>query len=218
VYTYDGTYAGAEQTVDLSLPWPPSLPEATQERTLSFYVDGAEQRIPVHLNRNAVDFLGQYPETELAVYFGSSPPPETVSSLVDGLRPLVQGQSELTAVNRLLACVQTSLEYQVDDQQFGRERTLFAEESLFYPYSDCEDRAVLFAYLVRRLVGLPVVGLTYPDHVATAVRFSDPIPGTTVEYGGATYTVCDPTYIHATAGMCMPEFEHTAPEVTPIGG
>ncbi|MEW6753263.1 MAG: hypothetical protein AB1505_20125 [Candidatus Latescibacterota bacterium] len=218
VYTYDGSYAGAEQTVDLTLPWPPSLPEEAVERTLSFAVGGVEQRIRVRLNRNAVDFLGQYPETDLAVYFSASPSPATGASLLEGLRPLVQGQSELEAVNRLLACVQKSLDYQVDDEQFGRERTLFAEESLFYPYSDCEDRAVLFAYLVRNLLGLPVVGLTYPGHVAAAVQFSDPIPGTTVEHQGATYTVCDPTYINATAGMCMPDYENTQPEVTLIGG
>ena len=46
------------------------------------------------------------------------------------------------------------------------------DEPLFYPYSDCEDHSVLFAYLVRELPGLEVIGLDYPGHVATAVRFS----------------------------------------------
>lgn len=31
----------------------------------------------------------------------------------------------------------------------GREKALFPEESLFYNYSDGEDRSILFADLVR---------------------------------------------------------------------
>jgi hypothetical protein len=120
---------------------------------------------------------------------------------------------EQQAVNFLLRFVQTSLKYETDEQQFGRENYLFPEETLFYPYSDCEDRAVLFAWLVESLLGLDVVGLDYPGHVAAAVKFNGHVAGDDVSHRGARYVVADPTYINAVSGMTMPDFRHFTPKV-----
>ena len=43
----------------------------------------------------------------------------------------------------------------------------------YYPYCDCEDRSVLYSYLVRNLLKLDVVLLDYPNHIATAVCFNE---------------------------------------------
>jgi hypothetical protein len=109
--------------------------------------------------------------------------------------------------------VQTSLKYETDDQQFGEENYLFPEETLFYPYSDCEDRAILFAWLVHSLLNLQVVGLDYPGHVATAVHFNESVKGDGFDYQGKRYVVADPTYINANAGMTMPEFKKYTPNI-----
>ena len=93
---------------------------------------------------------------------------------------------------------------------------MFPDEVLYYNDSNCKDRAILFAYLVRSLLRLDVVGLGYPGHVATAVRFSMGIPGDHVEYQGRQFTICDPTYIGADAGMCMPRFKGVSPSVIPL--
>ena len=108
-------------------------------------------------------------------------------------------------VNFLLRFVQNAFKYKTDDQQFGGEKYLFADETLYYPYSDCEDRSVLFAYLVREIVGLEVVGLMYPGHAATAVKFTRNVPGDYISYKGNKYTLCDPTYVNATYGMIIPD-------------
>ena len=121
--------------------------------------------------------------------------------------------SERQAVNFLLRFVQTSLKYETDDQQFGEENYLFPEETLFYPYSDCEDRAVLFACLVRSLLNLEVVGIDYPGHVATDVAFSEAVEGDSVMYKGMRYVIADPTYINANSGMTMPNFKQYTPNV-----
>ena len=47
---------------------------------------------------------------------------------------------------------------------------MFAEETLAAKASDCEDRAALFAYLARTVLDRTVVGLQWPNHVATAVK------------------------------------------------
>ena len=58
-----------------------------------------------------------------------------------------------------------------------------------------------------------MVGLLYPGHVATAVQFGDQIPGDGVICDGTRYAVCDPTYMGAAAGMCMPQFAGVKPEL-----
>ncbi len=150
------------------------------------------------------------------MYFAASPSSEVTASLVAALQPLVKGKTEQEAVSFLLRFVQTAFVYKTDPEQFGREKPLFPDETLFYDYSDCEDRAILFSYLVKSLCGLDVIGLDYPAHIATAVKFTDNIPGDAVIYQGKKYLICDPTYTNADAGVCMPNLKSVAPKVIHI--
>ena len=165
-----------------------------------------------------IDFYNNYPQTDYEVYFEASLSPEARYSLIHDLKPIVEGKSEAEAVNMLLRFVQTAFEYKKDDVQFGREKPFFVEETLFYPFSDCEDRSVLFAYLVRNLIGLEVIGLDYPGHIATAVKFSTDIEGDFVKYNGKKYIICDATYINANIGLCMSRYKKAEPKVISISG
>ena len=78
--------------------------------------------------------------------------------------------------------MQTSFNYKTDDGQFGEENYLFPEETLHYRYSDCEDRSILFTWLVKNILGLDVIGLDYPGHVAAAVALDNPVSGDSVTY------------------------------------
>ena len=80
----------------------------------------------------------------------------------------------------------------------------------YYPYCDCEDRSILFSRLVRDLMGLDVVLIYYPGHLATAVKFSSEVKGDYITYQGDRYTVCDPTYINAPVGMTMPDMDNAS--------
>lgn len=110
--------------------------------------------------------------------------------------------SRSISVSELL---QTAFEYKTDEEQFGGKRSLFADESLYYPYCDCEDRSILLSILVRDLVGLDVVLLQFPGHLATAVKFNEEVEGDWLDLEDGRYVVCDPTYIGAPVGMAMPE-------------
>ena len=112
--------------------------------------------------------------------------------------------SQEDAANLLINFVQTAFRYMTDDEQWGYERPFFPEETLYYPYSDCEDRSILYARLVRELLGLDVVFLHYPGHLATAVCFEEDVQGDHIVLDDKKYIVCDPTYINATIGMQMP--------------
>ena len=112
--------------------------------------------------------------------------------------------------------MQTAFKYKTDEGQFGIENYLFPEETLYYPYSDCEDRSVFFAWLVHSLLGLEVVGLDFPGHIAAAVNFNEKFRGDAVLHKGKRYVVTDPTYINASAGMTMPDFKNKKPKVIRI--
>jgi hypothetical protein len=109
--------------------------------------------------------------------------------------------------------VQTAFDYKTDDQQFGKEKYLMLEETLYYPSSDCEDRSILFSYLIRNLLKLKVIGLDYPGHIATAVNFNSDFAGESINFNGNKFIVCDPTFINADAGMEMPQFKDVDPKV-----
>ncbi|GAB6081695.1 hypothetical protein JCM30471_06090 [Desulfuromonas carbonis] len=217
ILTYGKDYPGVDQPLALNMAQPPTVGREPFTRELRFSYAGKSYLIKVAGSRQVVRFLDDYPQTDFPVFFAARMTPEADSSLLDALRPLVEGKTESEAVNLLLRFVQTAFSYQTDDEQFGKEKYLFVDETLFFPYSDCEDRSILFSFLVRRLTGLPVVGLHFPGHVATAVRFSGKVPGDSVVIAGERYTICDPTYINANIGMAMPQFRTVNPEIIPVG-
>jgi hypothetical protein len=216
VYTYDGHYPGAVNKMDMTIRTSAAKTSEAQSRLLSFEFGGRLYEIEAGYDKAYVDFLDTYPQLDLEVYFESEVAESAESPLLQQLAKEIEGMSELEAVNFLLRFVQTSLQYKTDERQFGRENYLFPEETIYYDYSDCEDRSVLFAWLIKRLLGMEVVGLNYPGHVATAVHIMQNEEGDYVTYNGKRYTVTDPTYINATAGMTMPEFRNTRPNVIPI--
>jgi len=216
VTTYEGDYPEADQDVNFQLGAPPRFQEHAITKTVKFKYVGEEHVLTYRINQNAVDFLNTYPQTDLMIYPAAGLTSDVASDLLKQLQQIVDGEPETRAVNILLRFVQTGFEYQTDDEQFGHENYLFPEESLYYPASDCEDRSALFAYLVNSLLGLDVVLLDYPGHIATAVKFSSDVNGDSIEYDGDKYIICDPTYIYAEYGMTMPSVKDQEYKVIPI--
>ncbi|MDZ7724021.1 MAG: hypothetical protein U5R06_14730 [candidate division KSB1 bacterium] len=213
IYTYRGQYTGNEKQFDLSLTALPRVTRKNQVRNLKFNYKGETVNLNIKYSRNAVDFLSDYPQTELELFFRSNPSTSFQRSLIQALRPYVENKTKVEAVNFLLRLAQTAFHYRTDDQQFGFEKYMLPEETLHYPSSDCEDRSILFAFLVRRLVRTDVVLLDYPGHVATAVYLGEPAFGNTVTYRGKRFVICDPTYINASPGTAMPQFASVRPNV-----
>jgi hypothetical protein len=82
--------------------------------------------------------------------------------------------------------------YQNDEDNFGKEKHLSPEQTLFSKYSDCDDRAALFFYLVKEIYNLPMIALLYPTHISMAVQFDKPF-GKSIIYNGEKYSICEPT-------------------------
>lgn len=174
-------------------------------------------KVEVQTNRNLLSFYESYPcsyyndnyMTQWSQYANTPMDPQIVKNVYPGFKKLLAGLSEKEQVNTLLNWVQTGFDYEYDDKVWGRDRVFFSEESLFYPYCDCEDRSILFTRIVRDLVGLECVLLYYPGHLATAVNFTTKVSGDYIELGGKRFVVCDPTFIGAPVGLTMPEMNNS---------
>lgn len=209
-HVFKHKYPEATRIMDLRVTEAPRFRQALRQRVISFEYRGQQYRVPMSTNRNLVAFYNTYPFVDLSIYFSAPASEETSQGLVDTLKrmvrrlPIPKGSNrEVEAVNFLLHFVQ-AMPYQTDAEQFGGERYLFADETLYFPYSDCEDRSILLAYLVHKITGLEVVGLLYPGHAATAVHFSGRVNGDWVSQGGKRYIVADPSYIGADLGETLP--------------
>lgn len=175
----------------------------------------------VAVNKNNISFYDNYPSAYIGdnsttrwVVYANTPLEKSIrSSLYPVLKQSIEGLDERNAVNKILNFVQTAFEYEYDDKVWGGDRVFFATETLHYPYADCEDRSILFARLVRDLLGLDVVLIYYPGHLATAVGFTQEVNGDYLTYRSKKYTVCDPTYIGAPVGRTMPGMNNQQAQV-----
>ena len=181
---------------------------AKRSRTLQSEKFGT-MKATVSVNQRLIDYLNDYPLRDAWEYYALAGLSDSVKSvLYPALRSQIEGKSKKKAANMLLDFVQTAFDYATDHDQFGYERPLFADESIFFPKNDCEDRSIFFAILVRDLLGLDVVLVHWPGHLATAVAFTDEVEGDYFTIDGRRYTICDPTYIGASVGMTMPQFKN----------
>jgi hypothetical protein len=69
---------------------------------------------------------------------------------------------------------------------------------------------------VRELVGLDVVLLDYPNHIATAVHFNQEVKGDYLMVDGVKYVISDPTFINAPVGRCYSKFKTMVPKIVKI--
>lgn len=211
-----------------------------QEQSMSLYIENAQKftirpsakrklaseqyhdvSIDSQVNLNLIQFYNTYPSSEVNGNFmtrwkmyADTPMDESVSQMLyPDIKNKIEGLSDVQAVNQILNWVQTAFQYEYDDKVWGHDRAFFAEETLYYPYCDCEDRAILFTRLVRDLLGLKCILVYYPGHLASAVCLKQQVNGDYISLDGDVYTICDPTYIGAPVGITMPEMDNRSAKV-----
>lgn len=181
-----------------------------KHKTLSDGVIEISGRVNIFL----MEMLRHYPQMDVPEYARSSVDRKLGMEILSQLRLQIHGLSQQDAANRLIHFVQYAFEYATDSEQHGYEKPYFIEENFYYQKNDCEDRAIFYAFLVRNLLGLDVHLVEYPGHECTAVNFTDSsIVGDGYTYEGKRFIICDPTYIGAKIGMCMPEYKDIKPTV-----
>lgn len=137
---------------------------------------------------------------------------ETKDMLYPQLESVLNVGTELEQVSKILNWIQTGIVYEYDEVVWGDDRPFFTEETLYYPYADCEDRSILLSRLVRDIIGLDVALVYYPGHLAAAVAFNEDVKGDALNINGRRFVICDPTYIGAPVGKQMPGFDLSTTE------
>ena len=210
IYSYPQDYPDSLKDFDLSLETLPILNSAISSKTLSFKHLNKQYSLSFDYDNNLIDFMATYPQADYETFFNAPLDDITYKAIATSLKKYVDGMKASDALNFVLNFVQKAFIYQRDDEQFGREKVMFAQETLYFDKSDCEDRAVLFSYLVKELFSLGVVGVKYSDHMATALYI--PMKGDIVKSGSKRLVLADPTYVNASIGQSMPKYKHVQPE------
>ena len=211
-YTYEASYPNKLKSLDIHAASTGFTKTVSAKRTLTFNSNGKKIRFNVPYDRRLVEYLSTFPQSEFELYFDTDGSTLMRQSLLAELRKHTVNMSKEEGVNFLLEFVQQAFAYKTDDDQFGYEKYFFVEESLHFPYNDCEDRSVIFAWLVHELLGIKVVGLVYPGHMTTGVAINARSGFSTVDYQGNRFVIADPTYLGASVGMAMPSYEKLQPK------
>lgn len=205
-------YFPSEKSVSLDIYQQPLLSvKESNTRVLNSY-QNPDLNLHVAVNENQVAFYDTYPRsqkgndlmTQWAMYANTPIDRAVRNTLYPGLKAKIAGKSKLEAAELILNLIQTGFVYEYDNIVWGYDRPLFAEESLYYPYCDCEDRSILFSRLIRDLVGLDVVLIYYPGHLTTAVCFDEYVAGAYIEINNRKFMICDPTIIGCGAPVGVP--------------
>jgi len=170
-----------------------SKPEIVTKK-LAFVHDDRLETIKVTLNKSIIHIMYRYPELSVTEHVKVPLSIKAYATLMTSLGKLIKGKSDYEAARLLLSFTRQARDYKTDKEAYKlRNVTFVPEETLFYKYSDCEDRSVLFCYLIKELLGLDVILLDYPEHATTAVLFDKPYGNKPIMHKGRKYTLCDPT-------------------------
>ncbi|MEJ6979109.1 hypothetical protein WG906_01525 [Pedobacter sp. P351] len=161
-------------------------------KNLQFRYHQRVYHFDVKLNPEVQSIFANYPVVDFKSYFNIPLSRETHSSLIPTLKATLSGMSQKKGVDYLMRFTRNAFLYEDDERNFGKEKRMTPEQTLFSEYSDCDDRAALFFYLVKEIYNLPMIALLYPTHITMAVQFDKPT-GKPIIYNGKKYSVCDPT-------------------------
>lgn len=178
-----------------------------------FRIEANGMVIEGEVNENIFPVLYRYPQMPTEDYAVSVLDPKLRASIIEQVKRQLGQETDREAVDQLLGFFHQGFPYATDEERHGFEKPYFVEETLYYDKCDCEDRAIMFTWLLWNALGIKNQLIAYPVHESAAVHLSDNPGGCSYTYGGDRYWIADPTYIGAKTGDVMPQFSATAPKV-----
>lgn len=193
VYPIDITVNKAERTFSYKITQMPNFePESYLVKNLQFRYRQKVYHFEVKLTPDVQTIFKNYPVVDFASYFNIPLSSYTYSSLIPSLKKNIAGMNQKKGIDYLMRFTRNAFLYEDDELNFGKEKRLTPEQTLFSEYSDCDDRVALFFYLVKEIYNLPMIALLYPTHITIAVQF-DKAAGKPIIYNGKKYYVCEAT-------------------------
>ena len=190
-FTENGT-----QPFNLSLVYNnPQLLKPIQKE-VSFQFLDTTYRFEITTNGNLPLIMEEHPLIQPETYIKTPLSPVLINSLIPALRAAMVDMSTEEKVTFLMAFTRSAFEYKTDQEGYGRNRPMIAEELFVNPFSDCEDRAALFYQLNALLLELPLVVLDYPNHLSIGIAahtLAVDKHTPTIKINNQAYYYCDPT-------------------------
>lgn len=175
---------------------PPEFNAKQTKKVMPFEYDGFVYFFTAKVNQSLVDYYKDLPTINInTVYLNYGLSATATASLVKEMKKATSYMNTTESVNFILQFVQTTFEYKKDQQVYGQEKFSFPEETLLNTYSDCEDKAMLYAVLVNKVLGLKTVALYYKDaeHINIAIEnWNTNIKGN-FSFQDQDYIVCEPS-------------------------
>lgn len=173
----------------------PQLGKSRRLRKCTFSFESKNYKLFIPWMDDVVEYLNDLPVIALGPLFYQTPMNPRARLLIqDSLTIWTQGFSQQKKLDFILAFLQESFPYRRDRDYLNYDRHNFSEQTLAAPYADCEDKAILYAQLVRDVLGLSAI-LVYNsalEHVAVGIAWKEPGAGTTVQFQNQRYLICEP--------------------------
>lgn len=175
-----------------TLKYYPGLPAQKKSKSIQFSFKEKKIIFEVTFDQTIIEVMEDYPYFSEQQYLEIPFSEVAHQSLVPKLQHLIEGLSTTEALQLLAIFTRSAFEYREDKYYFGRSKPMIAEEVLFYPYSDCEDRSAIYYQLVKILLDLPMIAIAYDDHLTIGIASSE-LSGDYIFHQGQKYYICDPT-------------------------
>ncbi len=174
----------------------PKVDAKLKFKHINFKFKGAIHEVEAVSNESLTDYLADLPMFEVGKDFiDFSISSELNTSVISYLKNEVEVMSKVDATKFLLAFVQQVSSYGSDYVKYGEERFYYPEETIMAANADCEDKAMLLAYLTKHLINVKTVALYFEndEHLSLAINLPDYSLASSFRYKGNTFIPCEPT-------------------------
>ncbi len=190
------------------------------KKSFSFIHESKLQPFTIEINKSIIEMMWRYPELSILEHAKVPVSEQVKESFYKELDRMTANMDNFQAVRFFLSLTRMSKDYETDKKAYNVQNLAFTpEETLFYLYSDCEDRSALFYNMVKEVLKMDVVMVDFPGHASTAVHFEkSPDKDRDIKpiyHNGKAYYICDPTGPgnHLRLGEFPQGFENVTPRV-----
>lgn len=207
-YTYQSQNSFATRPIEFKNLGAVQVNSAGKERMFAFQILGNSYKLPLSYNPGRVQLYASLPQSDIPFYLSNRAAEPWLSEanqqkIANELRRFSRPMDKLRFLHAL---VLQGIPYQTDQEQFGKEKFCLTEETLDYPYADCEDRTFLLNRLIQTFTNWKTVGIRFPNHLAMAVELEPESGMDVLTYKGRKWVYCDPTYFGADVGRIPSQY------------
>lgn len=187
----------------------PKFTTRVNHKTFNFNYGNGTYSIQGSINQSLTEYLKDLPIISIGkIYVNSGFSAQARETVVHQLAEIASNKPTFEQLNILLKFVQQAIPYKSDQEYLGQEDYSFPEETLRNEFSDCEDKSMLFATLVKEILHIDAVAIYYKEleHVNIALKMPSVKTNYSFMYKGQPYVICEPSSTGLRMGQTHQEY------------